>query len=167
MVSYVATGRHRGRFCHLAPDGSAGFIELPNTYSRELSLERRTIILKLHGGSTRRRSANGRASSSPRTTTSTTSPARTCRPPFPSRLAAKLRRSHFLFLGYAMSDWNLRIVLNRLWGEQPLSYRSWAIQPEAKAFEREFWRRRDVDVLELPLDEYVRCSTGRHARKAG
>jgi hypothetical protein len=23
------------------------------------------------------------------------------------------------------------------------------------ALEREFWRRRDVDVLELPLDEYV------------
>ena len=26
-------------------------------------------------------------------------------------------------------DWNLRVVLRRLWGDQPLSYRSWAVQP--------------------------------------
>jgi hypothetical protein len=162
VVSYVATGRHRGRFCHLAPDGSAGFIEIPNQYSRELSLERRTIILKLHG----------RLDTSPerewesfvvteddyidylaRTDVSSA---------VPVRLAAKLRRSHFLFLGYTMSDWNLRIVLNRLWGDHPLSYRSWAIQPESKPIEREFWRRRDVDVLELPLEQYV-AVLGRHA----
>jgi DNA-binding SARP family transcriptional activator len=155
VVSYVAAGRHRGRFCHLAPDGSAGFIETPNTYSRELSLDRRTIILKLHG----------RVDASPerewesfvvteddyieylaRADVSSA---------LPVRLAAKLRRSHFLFLGYTMSDWNLRVVLNRLWGEQPLTYRSWAIQGEPKLIEREFWRRRDVDVLELPLGQYV------------
>src|SRR6266540_2810589 len=40
----------------------------------------------------------------------------------PVGLAAKLRRSHFLFLGYTMADWNLRVILNRLWSDQPLSY---------------------------------------------
>ena len=49
VVSYIASGRHRGRFCHLAPDGTAAPIEIPNTYATELSLDRRTIILKLHG----------------------------------------------------------------------------------------------------------------------
>ena len=73
----------------------------------------------------------------------------------PVGLAAKLRRSHFLFLGYTMADWNLRVILNRLWSDQPLSYRSWAVQPDAKALEREFWRRRDVDVHELQLEQYV------------
>ena len=73
----------------------------------------------------------------------------------PVGLAAKLQRSHFLFLGYTMADWNLRVVLRRLWGDHPLSYRSWAVQPDAKLLEREFWRRLDVDVLEAPLDEYV------------
>ena len=53
-----------------------------------------------------------------------------------------------------MADWNLRVVLHRLWGDQPLSYRSWAVQPEPKPLEREFWHRRDVDVLELPFDQY-------------
>src|SRR5204863_345384 len=50
VVSYMASGRHRGRFCHLKPDGSSHVIDVPNTYATELSLERRTVILKLHGG---------------------------------------------------------------------------------------------------------------------
>jgi hypothetical protein len=79
----------------------------------------------------------------------------------PVGLAAKLQRSHFLFLGYTMADWNLRVVLKRLWGDNLLSYRSWAVQAEAKPLERQFWRHLDVDVLELPLDEYVEL-LGRH-----
>jgi hypothetical protein len=54
-----------------------------------------------------------------------------------------------------MADWNLRVILHRLWGDQPLSYHSWAVQPEPKPLEREFWHRRDVDVLELPFEEYA------------
>jgi hypothetical protein len=73
----------------------------------------------------------------------------------PVALAAKLRRSHFLFLGYTMADWTLRVILNRLWSDQPLTYRSWAVQPEPMPLEREFWRHRDVEVHELPLEEYI------------
>jgi DNA-binding SARP family transcriptional activator len=161
VVSYIASGRHRGRFCHLAPDGTAAPIELPNTYASELSLERRTIILKLHG---RYDPSPGREWESfviteddyieylAQSDVSTS---------VPVGLAAKLQRSHFLFLGYTMADWNLRVVLKRLWGDNRLSYRSWAVQAEAKPLEREFWRRLDVDVLELPLDEYVE-RLGRH-----
>ena len=50
VVSYVASGRDRGRFCHVQPDGTTHVIDVPNTYATELSLERRTVILKLHGG---------------------------------------------------------------------------------------------------------------------
>jgi len=81
----------------------------------------------------------------------------------PVSLAAKLRRSHFLFLGYTMADWNLRLLLYRLWGDQPLSYRSWAVQDEPKAFELEFWRRHDVNVIDVPLEDYVEAL----ARQAG
>src|SRR5207244_8371118 len=48
VVSYVAAGRHRGRFSHVRPDGSVRVIDLPNEYATELSLDRRTVILKLH-----------------------------------------------------------------------------------------------------------------------
>jgi DNA-binding SARP family transcriptional activator len=157
VVSYIATGRNRGRFCHIGPEGEGTLIERPNEYATELSLERRTVILKLHGqvDSTTDRlwesfvvteddyigylAQNEVASV------------------VPVALAAKLRRSHFLFLGYTMADWNLRLLLYRLWGDQPLSYRSWAVQEEAKAFELEFWRRHDVNVIDVLLEDYVRA----------
>ena len=47
----------------------------------------------------------------------------------PVALAAKLRRSHFLFLGYGMRDWNLRLVLDRIWGGEPLAYRRGRCSP--------------------------------------
>jgi DNA-binding SARP family transcriptional activator len=155
VVSYIAAGRHRGKFCHLAPDRSGALIEVANTYAEELSLERRTVMLKLHGQvdpDAEREwesfvvTEDDYIDYLAQTEISNV---------VPVTLAAKLRRSHFLFLGYTMADWNLRVILNRLWGDNPLSYRSWAVQPEPKPLEREFWRRRDVDVLEQPLDEYA------------
>jgi len=163
VVSYLAAGRNRGKFCHVAPDGTGTLIEVPNTYATELSLERRTIILKLHGQVGR--SAEDREWESFVVTEDdyieylAQSEVASV---VPVALGAKLRRSHFLFLGYTMADWNLRLLLHRLWGDQPLSYRSWAVQPEPMPIEREFWRRRDVDVLEIPLERYVEA-LGREA----
>ena len=121
----------------------------------ELSLEQRTVILKLHGQVDQ---GLERAWESFVVTEDDyidylvqTEVASVV----PVALAAKLRRSHFLFVGYTMADWNLRLLLHRLWGDQPLSYRSWAVQAEAQPLEREFWRRRDVDVLEIPLERCV------------
>ena len=50
----------------------------------------------------------------------------------PVQLAARLRRSHLLFLGYAVDDWSLRVFLRRVWGDDRLAYRSWAVQPAAE-----------------------------------
>ena len=49
VVSYLASGPARGKFCHITPEGLGRLIDLPNTYATELSLEARTVILKLHG----------------------------------------------------------------------------------------------------------------------
>jgi DNA-binding SARP family transcriptional activator len=155
VVTYVATGAYRGKFWHRPPGEEPRPIDVPNTYATELSLERRTVLLKLHGAVD----------------------------PFPERswesfviteddyidylgrsdvvssvpvaLAAHLRRSHFLFVGYEMVDWNLRLVMHRVWGDRPLAYRSWALDPEPTALEQAFWRRFDVDVLEVDPDAYV------------
>jgi DNA-binding SARP family transcriptional activator len=155
VVSYVAAGPHRGKFCHVGPDGSGHVIDLPNTYATELSLEERTVIVKLHGqvdrGAEREWESFVVTEDDYIDYLAKTDVAGAV----PVGIAAKLRRSHFLFLGYTMADWNLRVILNRLWGDQPLSYRSWAVQSEAKPLEREFWRRRDVDVHEVALDRYV------------
>lgn len=155
VVSYLAAGRHRGKFCHLAPDGTARVIDVPNRYATELALERRTVILKLHGGID---PAHERAWESFVITEDDYIDylahgdlARAV----PVALAARLRRSHFLFLGYGMRDWNLRVVLNRLWGNETVDYRSWAVASDARPMEHAFWRARDVDLFEAPVEEYV------------
>jgi DNA-binding SARP family transcriptional activator len=155
VVVYLAAGGNRGKFLHLAPDRQPTLIDVPNTYATELSLERRTVILRVHGRVGR---DDGREWESfvvteddyigylgPGELTSA----------IPVGLTARLRRSHFLFLGYALRDWHLRLLLNRLWGDERVGYRSWCVQPEASELETEFWRRRDVALFELGLDDYV------------
>ena len=155
VVLYLATGRNRGKFLHLAPDRPPTVINEPNLYATELSLERRTIILRVHGRVDR---DDGREWES-FVVTEDDYIGYLARGEFasmiPVGLAARLRRSHFLFLGYALRDWHLRLLLNRLWGDEKVGYRSWSVQPDASALETEFWRRRDVDLFELGLDDYV------------
>jgi hypothetical protein len=73
----------------------------------------------------------------------------------PVTLAARLQRSHFLFLGYTPRDWNLRVFLHRLWGHERLNYRSWAVQSAPDELVRELWRQRDVHTVDARVDEYV------------
>jgi hypothetical protein len=160
VVSYVASGPHRGKFCHIGPDGSGRLVDLPNTYATELSLETRTVILKLHGQVDRGPDREWESFVITEDDYIDYLSEGDIAGAIPVGLAAKLRRSHFLFLGYTMADWNLRVILNRLWSDQPLTYRSWAVQPDAKPLEREFWRRRDVDVREVSLDRYVETLAG-------
>jgi DNA-binding SARP family transcriptional activator len=155
VVSYLAAGPNRGRFCHISPDGSGALIEQPNTYATELSLERRTVVLKLHGQVERTPAREWESFVVTEDDYIDYLAQTDIAGAVPVGLAATLRRSHFLFLGYTMADWNLRVILHRLWGDQPLSYRSWAVQPEPKLLEREFWRRRDVDVVELSFEQYT------------
>jgi hypothetical protein len=156
LVSYIADGEHRGKFLHREPDGEAVVVERPNEY-QGLSLTERSVILKIHGAVDRK--AGDWESDSyvitedhyidylTRTDISGL---------VPVKLASKLRRSHFLFLGYSMRDWNLRVILHRIWGQQKLNYNSWAIQDDPEPIEREFWQLRGVEILDLRLEDYVR-----------
>jgi DNA-binding SARP family transcriptional activator len=161
VVSYVATGRDRGRFCHRDPAGDTHVIELPNVYATELSLDRRTVVMKLHGGL----GDDARGERAGFVVTEDDYIGYLSRgdvgSAVPVGLAARLRRSHFLFLGYGMREWSLRLVLDRIAGGEPLAYRSWAVLPEARPLERQFWRVRDVDLLEQSLGDYV-AALGRY-----
>jgi DNA-binding SARP family transcriptional activator len=155
VVAYVASGPNRGRFWHRPPSEPPRPIDVPNTYATELSLERRTILLKLHGAVDPLPEREwesfviteddyidylGRAELTA---------------VVPVTLAAKLRRSHFLFLGYEMADWNLRLILNRVWGDRPVAYRSWAVQRSPSPLAQAFWRRYDVTPLDADPEAYV------------
>lgn len=155
VVSYLASGRDRGKFCHLAPSGDVHVIDVPNTYAVELGLEPRTVILKLHGGVDPGPERVWESFVVTEDDYIEYLPQTDLAAAVPVALTARLRRSHFLFLGYGMREWNLRLVLNRLWGGAPINYRSWAVAPVPRPDEQAFWRRRDVDLLESRLADYV------------
>jgi glycosyltransferase involved in cell wall biosynthesis len=76
----------------------------------------------------------------------------------PVIFAEPFQSKHFLFLGYGLRDWNLRVVLNRI--EKDLrrqkGARSWAIQYNPSPLEQRFWQERGVEVYNKVLDELVK-----------
>lgn len=161
LVSYLSEGENRGKFLHTKPDGESTVITIPNQY-RDLSLDRRSVILKIHGAVVRH-APDGEGDSYvitedhyidylTRTELGNL---------IPVTVAAKLRKSHFLFLGYGLRDWNLRVILHRIAGEQKLTFKSWAIQREPTNLDQKFWGRRDVDILDLDIERYVYGLRGR------
>ena len=67
-----------------------------------------------------------------------------------------MKRRQFLFLGYGLRDWNLRVLFSRIWSERGHRYAHWAIQHRPSQLETKLWvRRGNVDVLDVSLSEYV------------
>jgi hypothetical protein len=154
LVFYLARGDNRGKFIHRPPDGEARVIKQPNRY-RELSLDKRPIIIKIHGAVDRTDAdrdsyvitEDNYIEYLAQTDISNT---------VPVTLMAAVNESHFLFLGYSLRDWNLRVILHRIWGQQPFQqFKSWAIQKHPSRLEQRLWRDRDVDILSIDLEEYV------------
>ena len=161
LIWYEAKPRDRfsGKFVHRAPGGEPVGIELPNEYD-DLSLEKRTVILKLHGAIDR---ADAKRDSYVITEDDyidylTKGDISVW---IPSTLREVMQDSHFLFLGYSMRDWNLRVILSRIWGQQQLDVKSWAVQkahadPKYNEVEQRLWRDRgDIDLLQIELAEYL------------
>jgi DNA-binding SARP family transcriptional activator len=155
VVTYVAAGQHRGHFWHRPPGEAPRPIEVPNTYATELSLERRTILLKLHGAVDPLPEREWESFVITEDDYIDYLGHSDLTAVVPVSLVAKLRRSHFLFLGYEMADWNLRLILNRIWGERPVAYRSWAVQRSPSPLAQAFWRRYDVTPVDVDPQAYV------------
>jgi hypothetical protein len=71
-----------------------------------------------------------------------------------------LERS-FLFLGYGLRDWNLRVILKNLGVLLAGSRRgeelpSWAIQKESSELERMLWKSRKVAIFDASIDDFVK-----------
>jgi DNA-binding SARP family transcriptional activator len=153
VVIYVASGRDRGKFLHILPSGEACVVEEPNAYTG-LALEKRSVLLKIHGhvdrGITRERESFAVSEDDHIDYLAGAEAAGTV----PVQIAARLRRSHLLFLGYAVDDWSLRVFLRRVWGHDRLAYRSWAVQSAAEALARELWQERGVEAYDVGLEAY-------------
>ena len=160
VVWYEAKrGPLRGRFLHRPPGGDVVTIERPNEYTG-LAPSERPVILKLHGAIDR---ADVRRDSYVITENSYIDylVAYDVGAQIPFLLLERMEESHFLFLGYSMHDWNLRVILSRIWGAQQLDLKSWAVQRApadagVRKVEEALWRDRgDVDLLYVELKEYI------------
>jgi DNA-binding SARP family transcriptional activator len=160
VVSYISLGRDRGKFLHRSAEGETRVIQLPNAYA-DVPLDRRPVILKIHGEVDRAPDRGAESFVVSEDDYIGYLAETGIGGVLPVTLAARLRRCHFLFLGYPLLDWSLRVFLHRLWPDERAAYRSWAVQLGAGVLEREFWRRRDVELLDAPLDEYLEPIRGR------
>ncbi len=153
VVSYEAEGDKRGKFWHWKSDGDVALIELPNQY-QAFSLEQRAVILKVHGAFVRTDpdrdsyviTEDHFLDYLTRTDISSL---------LPVELAKILRKSHFLFLGSRLPEWNLRVIFHRIWREQRLTYNSWAIPFHVDQANQQFWLNRNVDTVKVNLADYV------------
>jgi hypothetical protein len=153
LVYYSAERGESGRFVHLSPEGERRTIPNHTDYDG-LDLRRRAVILKIHGdvdtGDADADSyvitedhyidylAHGNLSQL-----------------IPAYLMARMRNSHFLFLGYAMRDWNLRVILHHIWSQQVRQYGSWAIERAPDPIDERFWMRHGVEIVEARLEDWI------------
>ena len=138
-------------------------IEAPN--SLDIDLGKTTVVYKMHGTVSRKTerwdnfviTEEDYVDFLARMTTQTAVPA---------IFYEYFRSRSFLFLGYSLSDWNLRVVLRNLskplalrgWSsetyeDQPLP--SWAIQHKPSELEQTLWRARGVHIFDVTLDEFI------------
>lgn len=66
---------------------------------------------------------------------------------------------NILFMGYSPIDADLRIIINRLWGERKIGKQdreSWMIhQSKPGLLNKKFWKQRKVELLESNLENYL------------
>ena len=72
----------------------------------------------------------------------------------PLPLPEWLNRCHFLFLGYSLTDWNMRAFLRRIWKDSPLTWNSWAVEIKEKPVDQKFWSKRNVEIVVASLENY-------------
>jgi hypothetical protein len=160
LLTYMTAQPFAGKFVHwvfdgerLEPDGTV--VEDPATYV-DVSPEKRSVILKIHG-LVDRFSEDWRWDSFvitedqyidylTRIELSTL---------LPVHVVNRLKRSNFLFLGYSLRDWNVRALLHAIWAQQQKHYCSWAALLSVDTLDERSWRRRNVEIVEVPLAEYV------------
>ena len=78
----------------------------------------------------------------------------------PAIFGEPFKKSYFLFLGYGLRDWNLRVILHRIWKGEPRRYASWAVQERVDQLDREFWKSRRLTIYEMSIAEFLEKARG-------
>jgi hypothetical protein len=164
LLSYVADladRRDAGRFVHRTPEGDLVDVEDPDK-ENESFLDKHPVIIKIHGYSDRlavsKNSVHPTKCDSYVITEDDYIDYLSQPDPLnliPPSIRAVIQKSSFLFLGYGLRDWNFRVILRRIWRDRPPDFPSWAVLLKPTEFDKRYWRRRDVEILDLHLARYV------------
>jgi hypothetical protein len=154
LVSFIGDAQ-RGHFQHRTPNGNRFDITEPNKYSG-LDLGERPVILKLYGG------YESQSFLITEDDYIDYLSHRDMAELIPSSLLRILRAedTNLWFLGYALSLWNQRVILRRLWQEKlDLSGKPWwAIQAQPDSLDLRIWERYAVKTPHRPdlrLEDYI------------
>lgn len=152
LVTYINDiEEYRGHFRHVPFDGEPSVILKPNEYTG-LPLDRRTVIAKIHGAVDRLNRKDSFVITEDDYVDYITHA--DIERLFPVTLAEKIKRSHFLFLGYSLRDWNVRVMLYRL-RRKGTKRKSWAIEADPDPVDLVTWDERGVDILPVRVENFV------------
>ena len=165
VVVYMAPGTEQaGRFVHVPWDAFPRLIDKPNEYAGlpivagDHSL-RRTVIVRISG------TVDDLSAGFPWEDNYVITEdhyidylsGRAIEEVVPGQILAKLKRANYLFLGYTIADWRLRVFLQRIWKGSKLGRaKYWAIEHEPDSLERELWKEARVSVYQSSLTDYLR-----------
>lgn len=138
---------------------------LPNALDRDIDLTKTTVIYKMHGTVVRETQDMDQFVITEEDYVDFLSRMIT-NAAVPSLFYPYFRERSFLFLGYSLRDWNLRVVLKNL--SRNLYTRrggngdsdeeilpSWAIQYQPSELEKKLWEKRNVEIYDLTIDEFI------------
>jgi hypothetical protein len=164
VAVYMAPGTEQaGRFVHLPWGASPEPIDKPNEYTGfpivadDRSL-RRTVIVRINGA------VDDRSAGFPWEDNYVITEdhyidylsGRSAEEVVPGQILAKLKRANYLFLGYTIADWRLRVFLQRIWKGPKLGRaKYWAIEHEPDVLERDLWQQAGVSLYQSSLSDYL------------
>lgn len=151
VFSYVVQSDSEvGKFEHIPHGGTPKIVDDPRTYNPSIS---HTVILKIHGavGPSWDRSTFVITEDDYIDYAALLNPDH-----IPAVVKVKMLHCRFLYLGYSLSDWNLRVLLrgisvrSRFRGQQ-----TWAIMSKHEVWDRLYWKEHDVRLIKVPLSQYI------------
>jgi hypothetical protein len=165
LAVYMAPGTEQaGRFVHLPWGEMPRPIDKPNEYTgfpivaEDRSL-RRTVIVRISG------SVDDPLAGCPWEDNYVITEdhyidylnGRSAEESVPAQLLAKLRRANYLFLGYTIADWRLRVFLQRIWkGARFGRAKYWAVEQAPDILERDLWQQAGVTLYQCGLTDYLK-----------
>jgi hypothetical protein len=75
----------------------------------------------------------------------------------PAIFAESFQTRPFLFLGYGLRDWHVRVLLNRIFKDlrRLKGLRSWSIQYKPSNLEQILWQQREIAIYDSSLDDFI------------